>query len=67
MRGLYGGDIIKSVNVIDSLYNKSKSNELNEETSNPEVAQTLLKVFFCNQEKQRRFEQRPFVMNYISL
>jgi hypothetical protein len=45
VRGLYGGDIIKSVNVIDLLYNKSKSNELDEETSNPRVAETLLMVY----------------------
>ncbi|CAB4003547.1 adhesion G -coupled receptor L3-like [Paramuricea clavata] len=41
-RGLYGGDIIKSVNVIDLLYNKSKDNELDKEKSNPKVAETLL-------------------------
>ena len=46
LRGLYGGDIIKSVNLIDLLYNKSKDNELSEETSNPEAAETLLKVLF---------------------
>ncbi|XP_028413002.1 uncharacterized protein LOC114535873 [Dendronephthya gigantea] len=41
-RGLYGGDIIKTVNVIDQLYNKSQQNELNEELTNQEITESLL-------------------------
>ena len=46
VKGLYGGDIIKAVDVINQLYNRSKNNELHEENSTPVVAETLIMVNF---------------------
>ena len=43
-KGLYGGDVIKSVEIIDTLYNNSKDNELDQQKSNDESATNFVKV-----------------------
>ncbi|XP_046849840.1 uncharacterized protein LOC124443380 isoform X3 [Xenia sp. Carnegie-2017] len=45
VKGLYGGDVIKSVHVLNMLINRSINNELNENKSNRQTVETLLKIF----------------------
>ena len=43
-RGLYGGDVLKSVEVIDILYNNSKDNELDPEQTDSKATENFVKV-----------------------
>lgn len=47
VKGLYGGDVIKSVHVLNMLINRSMNNEFNENKSNRQTVETLLKVSEC--------------------